>query len=113
MIIDDLHVEGAAVSPDEADAPLVVDADRVLPCAVASRSIRFLSFLAGRHGAVNLVSDDYATAGGNPWTGSTKMPPRFSSRPMTRSTMSKRRKLPVMSLSMTTFRASPAGPSPT
>jgi hypothetical protein len=35
VIIDDLHLVGIAVIPDEADAPLVVDADAVLSFAVA------------------------------------------------------------------------------
>lgn len=35
MVIDDLYPGGAVLSPNEAEAPLVVDADTVLALAVA------------------------------------------------------------------------------
>jgi hypothetical protein len=36
VVIDDLHVERVAVPPDEAEPPLVVDADAVLASAIAA-----------------------------------------------------------------------------
>lgn len=38
MVVDDLHPVGAVLSPDEAEAPLVVDADTVLALAVGAES---------------------------------------------------------------------------
>ena len=35
MIVDDLHVIGIAVTSDEAEAPLIVDPDAVLPSPVS------------------------------------------------------------------------------
>jgi len=35
MVINDLDIPGVLVAPDKADAPLVVDADAVLPFPVA------------------------------------------------------------------------------
>jgi hypothetical protein len=35
MVIHYLHVIGVAVSPDETDAPLIVDANALLPFSVA------------------------------------------------------------------------------
>ena len=35
MVIHDLHIVGAAVPPLEADAPLIIDPDAVLPVAVS------------------------------------------------------------------------------
>src|SRR5437762_13703735 len=46
MVVHDLHAVGVAVLPDEADAPLVVDADAVLPRPVA---LQRLEPVAGRH----------------------------------------------------------------
>ena len=35
MVVDDCDLVGMAISPDEADPPLVVDADRMPPAAIA------------------------------------------------------------------------------
>jgi hypothetical protein len=35
MVVDDLYIVGVTISPDEADAPLVVDADAVLSGPIA------------------------------------------------------------------------------
>ena len=35
MVVDDLHLVSVVVPPDEADAPLNVDPDAVLPCPIA------------------------------------------------------------------------------
>jgi hypothetical protein len=35
MVVDDLYIVGVAISPDEADAPLVVDADAILSGSIA------------------------------------------------------------------------------
>jgi len=45
MIIDDHDISGIAVLPDKTDAPLIVDANAVLTCAVA-----FQRFQAVRRG---------------------------------------------------------------
>jgi hypothetical protein len=34
MIVHNLHVESVSIFPHEANTPLVIDADAVLPCAV-------------------------------------------------------------------------------
>ena len=39
MIVDDLNVKGIAVFPDEADAPLVVDPDAVLPHTIPAEPL--------------------------------------------------------------------------
>jgi len=36
MVIDDFHVVAMAVAPDKADAPLVIDANRVLSSAISA-----------------------------------------------------------------------------
>src|SRR5947207_11479294 len=46
MVVHDLHAVGVAVLPDEADAPLVVDANAMLPRPVA---LQRLEPVAGRH----------------------------------------------------------------
>jgi len=43
MIVHDLHVIGVAVSPDEAQAPLVVDADTVLSGTVTAERLQLIS----------------------------------------------------------------------
>lgn len=35
MVIDDLDQFGAAIAPDEADAPLIINSDAMLPASVA------------------------------------------------------------------------------
>ena len=35
MVVDDLYIVGVTISPDEADAPLVIDADAVLSGPIA------------------------------------------------------------------------------
>lgn len=37
MVVNDLHLMGIALLPSKADAPLVVDANAVLPSAFASK----------------------------------------------------------------------------
>src|ERR1043165_9070758 len=37
VVVDDLDFVGMALSPDETDAPLIVDADRVLAAAASSQ----------------------------------------------------------------------------
>jgi hypothetical protein len=46
MVVDDLHVIRAAVMSDEAQAPLVVDADTVLALAITAQR---LEAIAGRN----------------------------------------------------------------
>ena len=46
MIVDDLHIDGAVTSPYEADAPLFIDANRMLSLAVAFER---LQTIARRH----------------------------------------------------------------
>ncbi|PWC62089.1 hypothetical protein TSH7_15800 [Azospirillum sp. TSH7] len=36
MVINDLHLVDAVLAPDEADTPLVVDADAMLPSSISS-----------------------------------------------------------------------------
>jgi len=43
MVIDDFHFVAVASAPDETDAPLVIDADRVLTCTVAIESLELVS----------------------------------------------------------------------
>jgi len=40
MIIDDFHVIGTAVRPSETDAPLLVDADRVLALPISRQLLQ-------------------------------------------------------------------------
>ncbi len=49
MVVDDLDVVGVAVSPREADAPLVVDSDAELP---RTSSAQLLEMIARRHSEV-------------------------------------------------------------
>lgn len=43
MVIDDLDVPGFAVSPNEANAPLIVDANAVLPLPVAAQGFQAIA----------------------------------------------------------------------
>ena len=70
VVVDDLDVEGIGGAPDEADAPLIVDADAVLACTVA---LERLEPIAGRDAkvgeGVGRIEDDefpqrYALKGG-------------------------------------------------
>ena len=49
VVVDDLDVEGIGGAPDEADAPLIVDADAVLAATIA---LERLEPVAGRNGQV-------------------------------------------------------------
>jgi len=49
VIVDDLDVVCVSVSPPKADAPLIVDADAVLPLSVAAQC---LEPIAGRGGQI-------------------------------------------------------------
>jgi hypothetical protein len=40
MIVDDLDIMGVAVTPSEANAPLVVDSDAVLPFAIPGEPLQ-------------------------------------------------------------------------
>jgi hypothetical protein len=40
VIVNHLDIVGVAVAPGETDAPLVIDADAVLPCPVATQSFQ-------------------------------------------------------------------------
>src|ERR1700732_3287482 len=43
MIIHDLHVVGVAISPNQADPPFFIDADRMLPLSIASQSFQLIA----------------------------------------------------------------------
>ena len=43
MVIDNLHIVGIPVSPDKTDAPLIVDANTVLPFSVAFKRFQVIS----------------------------------------------------------------------
>ena len=49
VIVDDFDTVGTSCRPDEADAPLPIDADAVLPCAVAFQG---LQLAIRRHGEI-------------------------------------------------------------
>ena len=49
VVVDDLDVEGIGGAPDEADAPLIVDADAVLASTIA---LERLEPIAGRNAQV-------------------------------------------------------------
>jgi len=44
MVIDNLHIVGIPVAPDKADAPLIVDANTVLPFSVAFKRFQVISW---------------------------------------------------------------------
>ena len=49
VVVDDFDTVGTSCRPDEADAPLPIDADAVLPCAVAFQG---LQLVIRRHGEI-------------------------------------------------------------
>jgi hypothetical protein len=49
MVVDDFDIAGSSVIPDKADAPLVVDPDRMLAVAIRPQS---LQPVAGRHAKI-------------------------------------------------------------
>jgi hypothetical protein len=49
VVIDDFNTIGTSGCPDEADAPLAIDTDAVLPCAVAFQG---LQLVIRRHGKI-------------------------------------------------------------
>jgi hypothetical protein len=48
VIVDDFYLVGSAVSPHEADSPLVIDADAVLTCAAAFEQLQLVSWRSGQ-----------------------------------------------------------------
>jgi hypothetical protein len=66
MIIDNFNKPSVSVTPDKADAPLVVDADAVLPGAVAFQSFKPISGRNARilkiHGIVQKFQLPHASA---------------------------------------------------
>ena len=48
MVVNDLDVEGIALLPAKANAPLIVDADRVLALAVALQRLEPVAGQAGK-----------------------------------------------------------------
>jgi hypothetical protein len=83
VIVDDLDVEGIGGAPDEADAPLIVDADAVLACTV---SLERLEPVAGRDAkvgeGVGRIEDDdfpkrYALKSGGKTTRAATVKERF------------------------------------
>jgi len=49
VVVGDLDVEGVSFTPDEADSPLVVDPDAVLPFAIP---LQLFQPIPGRHSEV-------------------------------------------------------------
>ena len=49
MVVDDFNTVGTSCRPDEADAPLPIDADAVLPCAAAFQGLQLIVW---RHGEI-------------------------------------------------------------
>jgi len=43
VVIDNLHIVGIPVAPDKADAPLIVDANTVLPFSVTFKRFQVIS----------------------------------------------------------------------
>jgi len=43
VVIDNLHIVGIPVAPDKTDAPLIVDANTVLPFSVAFKRCQVIS----------------------------------------------------------------------
>jgi hypothetical protein len=56
VVVDDLDVVGCAVAPHEAHAPLIVDANAVLPCPITSEC---LQPIARRHAQVIQPGGDF------------------------------------------------------
>ncbi len=74
MVVGDLYVAGVAIPPDEADAPLVVDADAMLPLSVAIQLLK--PGLAVCHPAPGWQDSGTAFSGGtlDPTTTGTSIP---------------------------------------
>ena len=73
MVIDDLDALRRALAPDEADSPLIVDADTVLTLPAAAQSLKAVSWNRGHvlefpgvvqhpHLAYRTLSDSRPTA---------------------------------------------------
>ena len=59
VVVDDLDVEGICGAPDEADAPLIVDADGVLPRTIALQRLEPVSGWNAQVGkGVGRIEDD-------------------------------------------------------
>jgi hypothetical protein len=53
VIVDDFHVMAMTVAPSEADSPLVINSNRVLPLPIASQR---LQVIPGRRGQIVEIS---------------------------------------------------------
>jgi hypothetical protein len=42
VIVGDFHLVGTIITPDEADAELVIDPDRVLPCSILPERMKLI-----------------------------------------------------------------------
>ena len=56
MVINDLHILSVMAGPSEADSPLIIDPDAVLPLPVAPQS---LQSIAGRNAQVIEAGGDF------------------------------------------------------
>jgi hypothetical protein len=48
VVIDNLHIVGIPVTPDKADAPLIIDANAVLPFSVAFKRFQVIARRGGK-----------------------------------------------------------------
>ena len=48
MIVDDFNLVGSAVTPHEANSPMVIDADAMLTCAAAFEQLKPVSWRSGQ-----------------------------------------------------------------
>src|SRR5687767_14025875 len=66
VVVDDFDFVGMALSPDETDAPLIVDPDRMLPAAVASQGFEAIGRWNAQIGeALRRIEQTQPTQGGN------------------------------------------------
>ena len=73
MVVDDFHIVGVAIPPNEADAILIIDSDAVLAFALAVQSLQPVSGrniqIIQRHGGMQqeeLLQCPHFQIGGNP-----------------------------------------------
>jgi len=77
VIIDNFNVFGSAISPEKADTPLVVDADRHLSAAIALQRLKAISRRKSQIGKRNSRVDLHEFPQRDPFEGS-KTPARLA-----------------------------------
>lgn len=78
MVVDNLNVLGSTVAPDKANAPLVVDANRVLAISIARQLLQMVAGWRSKVAELDRILDSAKTAFGSRYKIDRKAPRRLA-----------------------------------